>query len=349
MRDLTYRGSVIDRTTGGSSGRPVRFLQARTYLDAASGRGMRQLAWSGWWPGARTAYVWGGPTELREVGSFKARLKEVVTNRRLLDAFRTDDATHDRWLADLRRWKPQFMIGYASALATLARRALEIDAGVGPLRTVFSTAERLHPDQRRAIEAAFGAPVRDVYGSREVQAIAAECTHGRMHAYLDSAVLDLGPADGGARRVLLTQLDNPVMPLIRYENGDLASWADDLGAPCECGLHYPALAGIHGRITDLFRFPGGRVVHGEYFTHIIYGLTGLKAFQFRQDPAGRLTLRVVPDGGSAVEPLLAVLRERVANLAIDLGTTLDCAIRVVDEIPTVGEGKFRFTISEYAP
>jgi hypothetical protein len=36
-------------------------------------------------------------------------------------------------------------------------------------------------------------------------------------------------------------------------------------------------------------------------------------------------------------------------LLAEIGTTTAVSIKVAEEIPPVGEGKFRFTISEYAP
>ena len=167
-----------------------------------------------------------------------------------------------------------------------------------------------------------------------------------MHAYQDSAYVEMLAGPGGVGRVVLTQVDNAVMPLLRYENGDLASWRTD-DAPCACGLGYPALAEIAGRVSDLFRFRDGRVVHGEYFTHIMYDVRGVKAFQFYQAPDASVTLFVVPDNGNGAE-LERTLGEAVRQLPANLDTTFDIAVRVVAEIPKRGQGKHRFTLSEYA-
>jgi len=349
MHHPGFTGAVVERSTGGSSGQPVRFIQSRHYLDAATGRGMRTLAWSGWQPGARTAFIWGGPTELRAADTYRQRFKELITNRRLFDAFRADDARYDAWLDTLVRWRPEFIIGYASALVGLSERAAATGIALPTLRAVFSTAERLLPEHRARIVGAFGAPVRDQYGSREIQALAAECSHGTMHAYLDSAVLELGAPIGDARPILVTQLDNPAMPLIRYENGDLSQWTADPPGTCPCGLIYPALDGIRGRMTDLFHFPGGRIVHGEYFTHLMYDITGVRAFQFRQDRTGGITLYLVLAGNVDQARITSTLHQRLSGLLVEIGATAAVSIKVAEEIPPVGEGKFRFTISEYAP
>jgi phenylacetate-CoA ligase len=168
-----------------------------------------------------------------------------------------------------------------------------------------------------------------------------------LHAYLDSAVLELGPCSEGGCPILVTQLDNPAMPLIRYQNGDLSRWKP-MVAPCACGLHYPALDGIQGRISDLFHFAGGRVIHGEYFTHIMYDVAGVRAFQFRQHRSGDITLFVVPEAATDHVALVATLRHQLDRAATEAGVEMRSDVQVVTAIPLMGEGKFRFTVSEYA-
>lgn len=338
--------AAVERTTGGSTGEPVRFAQSTGYIERASGRGMRSLAWGGWSLTGRTAMVWGGPTEVKLSDGIRGWLKAQITNRRVYDAFRTGEREYGQWLAEWRRWHPQFLIGYASALDGVASYLLDRGEALYGVAGVFSTAEKLYPHQRARIERAFGAPVRDQYGSREVLGVAAECTHGALHAYLDSAYLELVPAPEG-EAVALTQLDNPVMPLIRYLNGDLARWSPQ--SACACGLHYPVLAEITGRASDLFRLPSGKVVHGEFFTHVMYDAHDVAAFQFYQGPDGAITLFVVPGRGARVEQLERDLRGALDRLPAQLGARVAVELSIVADIPRRGQGKHRFTVSEYTP
>jgi phenylacetate-CoA ligase len=337
---------VVERATGGSTGHPIRFAQSRSYLERATGRSFRCLTWGGWKVGARTAMVWGGPTELRLSEGVRGWIKAVITNRRVYDAFRTGEKTYAAWLEAWRRWKPQFVIGYASALDGFAAHLLEHGDRLAGIAAVFSTAEKLYPRQRARIEEAFGAPVRDQYGSREVLAVAGQCVHGSMHAYLDSAYLELQPQSGGVSAVTLTQLDNPAMPLIRYVNGDLARWREP-SAPCPCGLRYPILEEVVGRVSDLFRLSDGRIVHGEYFTHIMYDVPHVRAFQFYQGPDGSITLFVEPTQENAVRELEQLLQSALVRVQSELRLPSPVRLRMVSEIPKRGQGKYRFTVSEY--
>ena len=75
--------------------------------------------------------------------------------------------------------------------------------------------------------------------------IAAECEHRRgLHVNADHLCVELGPpAEGmngdGPRDVIVTDLHNYGMPLLRYANGDLATQGS--GA-CSCGRGLPLLA-----------------------------------------------------------------------------------------------------------
>ena len=84
---------------------------------------------------------------------------------------------------------------------------------------------------RRALERAFGPRVFETYGSRETMLIAAECAaHDGMHVAEENLLVEIvgddgrpvGPGETGA--VAVTDLHNVGMPLIRYANGDMATW-----------------------------------------------------------------------------------------------------------------------------
>jgi phenylacetate-CoA ligase len=99
------------------------------------------------------------------------------------------------------------------------------------------------------------------------------------------------------------------------------------------------------RISDNFILPGGRVVHGEFFTHLMYGTEGIRNFQFHQTAPGSITLLVVPDGGKDSERARAVraAREQVEALAPG---EVSLEVREVEAIPLSSAGKHRFIRSD---
>jgi phenylacetate-CoA ligase len=164
------------------------------------------------------------------------------------------DAALDAHLARLARFRPDVLQGYPGATDALARRA----GNAPPLRVpiVVLTAEPVLPAQRERIAAAFGAEVFTFYGAREVGWIASECA-GRRRLHVNTAGVHLEAApDGG---LLVTDLENLAMPLVRYAIGDRGALDP---APCPCGDPRPVLDRLEGRECDVFTLPSGRRVPG---------------------------------------------------------------------------------------
>jgi phenylacetate-CoA ligase len=227
---------------------------------------------------------------------------------------RQSDADFARWLVTLRRVRPSIVYGYASSIGLFAEWALRTGAQLPPVKGLFCTAEKLLPRQREAMERAFRAKAYDVYGSSEVRNIACECARGTFHLNADFVYAEVeDPTHQGPQPFLLTGLIDRSMPFIRYRNEDCGT----LGAEaCACGSGFPALKLDIARQSDSFRFENGRVVHGEFFTHLFYGVQSVRMFQFRQVAIDRIEVLAVPEPAMpGVNDALAGIRTQVEALA----------------------------------
>ena len=203
----------------------------------------------------------------------------------------------------------------------------------------MSTAECLYPHQRQLIEEVFGCRVFDQYGSREIWSIASECNHGRLHVNSDLNVVEHVLMQGEIPNLVITPLHNYGMPFLRFVNDDLAAARPD---PCACGLPYPTIDRVQGRSSDNFKTPDGRIVHGTYFHHLMYGLDGVAQYQFVQRSLSDVTLSVVRAAGfdeSTSRALDTVGRKFAQYFGFPLKTEF------VDVIHPTPSGKTRFTIS----
>ncbi len=333
LRSVPEPPDTMPNATGGATGRPLRFLVNGYERVTRSAHLYRNLRWFGWDLGGRTAYVWGSDVDSREHHGWRAAIRDAVSGVMWLDAFALEQDRLDDYLDRLEKFQPQVLIGYPSSLHVLARRALR---GSRRLRLggVQSSAEMLADPVREDLRRAFGGVVMDRYGCREAGVVSHECERGRLHVNAESVLVE---SEGG--QLLVTTLNNYSMPLIRYRNEDLGSLSVE---PCPCGRGLPVMERVQGRLSDVIVSPGGRLIHGEFFTHLFYAAEGVERFQVRQTRRDRLEISIVATDAFTPEARDGI--ERAVREHAD--ASFDIHWNLVGEIPPGPAGKFRFTISD---
>jgi len=346
--DLLIPGATgrYENYSGGSTGIPIRFHQDYRYRVAMSAVTRRSNELAGAFPGARVAKLWGAPQDRRQIEGWSGKTRLWLLNMRYYDTF---DMGHERMEAyhqAMEKFQPDLIQAYASSIYLLARYLRE--KGIRPKyprKSIITAAEKLFPHMRAEVEGVFGVPVFDRYGSREVSAMAAECEcHSGMHVQMPGYIVETidpvtgKPVEETTGEIAVTVLNNFAMPFLRYRIGDLGIMTR---AKCACGNNYNRLREIVGRTSDNFLLPDGRIIHGEYFTHLFYGRSEVKQFQFVQESLDRFTLRVVPGPGYS-DQVVADLERGIREV---IGGHASLSIEVPDEIPKTSSGKHRFTIS----
>jgi phenylacetate-CoA ligase len=332
--------------SGGSTGVPLSFRHDSSYDDFAEAGTFRNLLQCGWKPGEVIAYVWGGNDQLYAIPGWQLELRQFLRRRYQFDPFYSGATEMDGWLKKWHRIKPSVMFGYASTVARFAAHIQAKGEHVPQLKGVFTTAERLYQPQREAIASTFGCSVYDCYGSSEVRNIAAECSQGRMHVNADCVVLEVDRTGLAAKEpapFIVTSLRNHVMPFIRYRSEDCGQLVE---GTCDCGSNFPLMDLNIARISDSVLLPGGRVVHGEFFTHLMYGSAGISSFQFHQTAADSIVLWIVPDAGDANARDRSI-REAVEKVKkLDPVLEIKVEVRITEAIPLSRAGKHRFIRSD---
>jgi phenylacetate-CoA ligase len=149
---------------------------------------------------------------------------------------------------------------------------------------------------------------------------------------------------GGLGSILITDLLNHAMPLIRYRIGDVGALAE---GECRCGRGLPRLARVAGRVTDFLVGADGRLVSGIFLaTYVIGKRPSLGQVQIHQETAGQVLFRIHrgPDfrDGEDIDYLHQAARRYLGKDAV-----VDCEF--VDELPAEASGKFLFCRSMAAP
>lgn len=193
-------------------------------------------------------------------------------------------------VAGLNDARPNVLSGYPSILAELAREARAGRLRVSP-RLVVATSEPLTPGLRATVESAWGAPVMNWWGTSEGGATGSSCGFAPgMHLSEDMMIIE--PVDDAfepvapgetASRVLLTNVINPLQPLIRYEITDEVRVLD---GPCPCGSVMTGVDDIEGRTDDCFVYEGGVVVHPHVLRSPLSRDPAVIEYQVRQTVRG---------------------------------------------------------------
>ena len=258
----------------------------------------------------------------------------------LFSAYHMTPANLPSYFEELNRRRPPLIQGYPSLLFLLASWMLANGARLAySPRAVMSSSESLMPHQRRAIEAAFGMPCRQLYSMTEGAAAIAECEKGRLHVDEDYAHLEFLPLGDGAYQVLGTVLTNLAFPLLRYNTGDIVEF-DPANASCPCGRASRVVERIDGRIEDYVVTPEGRKI--GRLDHIFKDMVSVRECQIVQETAGRLVFHLVRGPGYTPADeavLLAEARRR-------LGSSIGIEIVYRETLPRTSRGKLRFVVSK---
>jgi phenylacetate-CoA ligase len=341
---------LIRNQTGGSTGTPITFYLSKDRKCSRAAATLRHNAWAGWRVGDNAAVIWGAPRD-RPGNGLRERIRRAVLREPLwLDTA----AVTERSLVEFQRrlWshKPTVIQAYARSAVLFARYVAENRLKPYRPRSIVTSAEVLEPADRELLEEVFGCPVFNRYGCREFSVVASECpAHNGLHVMAEGLLVEIdapaGPAKPGQTgSILVTDLLNAAMPMIRYRIGDVASWA---ARPCGCGRSLPMLEEVAGRVTDFLVGSDGRLVSGVFLaTYVVAHRPSLGQVQIRQTRAGHVAYRLRPgpgfDPAADGEFLRAATREF-------LGDGASCELELVQRLEAAASGKFLFSTSTVAP
>lgn len=337
-------------STAGSTGLALDFFRGYDYERiAVAGANLRAWRRMGWRPGDAMANFWQTHGDMLPPAGGIGRLKRSV--RRWLeppvewfDPFDNSPAVLERWIDRLRERGPDFLYGYGSVVTLLAFHLRHRGQSLERVRGIATTAEAILPHARAALREVFPRAVHiDIYGSRELPGVSAECRLGAMHIHSDLVHVEFlpDPSAQGGSRMALTALDNRIFPFIRYDIGD--EGAPPL-KPCPCGLPFPVMRFGPGRIIDSFILPDGRIVYSGPLEDVLFEVPGVYRYQFLQETPETILLSVVPDATFDAAARAALDRAGVkASEMFGAGVTV--TVRLVDAIPLSRSGKHLYMVS----
>ncbi|MGX1930487.1 CoF synthetase [Flagellimonas sp. 2504JD4-2] len=208
--------------------------------------------------------------------------------------------------------------------------------------SIISFAESLKDSERHQMSKYFNAPIFERYSNQE-NGILAQQTKDSGGKYvlnwasyyfeileLDS---DVHVKEGELGRVVVTDLFNFSMPMIRYDTGDMAIYEETQNG-------YPVLSKIYGRRTDTIYNTSGEIV-SPFIFYMVLDFSKIRQFQFIQKGRTEYLFKLNGDSQDVQEA------EIVEYFKGYLGGDAVIQFEYVQEIPLLSSGKRKKIVNEF--
>lgn len=327
-------------TTGGSTGVPVGFYLQKG-ISRAKEHAFLETMWKrgGYFDGARLALLRGYVTSDRAAG--KISTYDATRDWLVLSSYHLTPERLPLYLAELRRFKPDLLYVYPSAILQLAeylqQSGTEWDL---PLRGILCGSERITTPQKELIREVFHCRAYSWYGHSERVVLAAEGRNTDLLYFVPQyGYVEFGPPnEDGLQEVIGTSFHNMAMPLIRYRTGDYVRVVKD-----DSNLEYPwpAVSEVAGREQEFLVSGTGRKISLTAFNMHDRIFDGLYAVQFYQERPGEAEFRYIAGPGFAESRLSSI----TTGIQRKLGDDFRVVLKPVQSVEKTAAGKHKWLVS----
>ena len=279
----------------------------------------------------------------------KGKLKSWLQNVVQFDISRFTDESIEAFLELLKSDKQsdKTMLGFASAYELIAQYLEKNNIILNDLSLTSSIAiaEYLNPYTKSILGKHLNTVVFSRYSSEEIGIIAQQTiesphsfviNHASYHVELLQLENDAPVKLGEFGRIVVTDLFNYAMPIIRYDTGDIAQFGLNKDGNME-------FVQIEGRQMDLIYDTKGNMISSFVIYTKFYGYYHLlKQYQFIQQGEKEYEVKLnLQDDNFQFENQL------IADIKSDFGEDANVTITYVDEIPALASGKRRKVVNNY--
>lgn len=325
--------------TGGTTGSILHKRNDAKTRSSIWGSYRRFYDWMGISSSDKVLTYWGGHVISH---GFKDKVGKYISNKLkntvAFDAYDTRPEVLDMIANHLKSGEIKLIRSYPQALYTLALRLKEKGYSFS-VKAIMTTSEPIMPQHRKLFKEVFGCDSFDQYGCGEIGGIAYECAeHKGLHVTEERVYLETNDNND----LLITDLDNYVMPFIRYWNADQALFSDH---ECSCGRKSRVIEKVLGRTCDYLIGIDGQTLHWAYFWHLLFDTDiaiqrNFIKFQIIQKAPDWLVFRTVSDPipEDEKELLRAKIRSKMGDMKVDFV--------LENDIENTKTGKYRPVINE---
>ena len=283
----------------------------------------------------------------------KTPLKSWMQNIVMQDASNLSDATFNGLLHNLQKDKStKSILAFASSLEAFSnfiRRNADQPLHVN-INAVISISETLPDGAKELLKQGLSSPVICRYSNIENGFLAQQCIAENIEYHLNLASFhfeilhpekDEPAAPGEIGRIVVTDLFNYAMPLIRYNTGDMAI----LSEKSACGAQGPVLTKVEGRRVDFIYDTSDNILSPHVITNTMWKYAAIvRQFQFIQNSRDQFQIKL--NCGNDTFEQTDVL---ISDLKSFVGNDADIDVEFVEDIPMLASGKRKKIINNYKP
>ncbi len=260
MLNPNYSGKIFKGSSSGTTGIPIKYFQDINSVSSGIASSYFLMGLSGWTPKMRSVHIWGNMESVKQWKNFSSIVKQKMYSRKKIPSslFNCPDEI-ERAVLTIVKFKPDYIDGYANSIYELASFLKKHDIRIPSVKMVYSTAENMEEQNQKLIEEVI-APVSDMYGCGEINGIACRPINDSKYYIFDPHVIveTLDSNDSNMKEILVTDLNNIYMPLVRYKIGDLI---DNVYSPSLSDKYpFQYFTKIYGRTADHIVLPDGKKI-----------------------------------------------------------------------------------------
>jgi phenylacetate-CoA ligase len=273
----------------------------------------------------------------------KTKVLSLLQNLVTLDSGKLDtESIENNFLNKIKSDKStKSVLAYASTLEAFARHLRKnykfpIETKI---KSIISQSETLSNEAKVDLEYYLSSKVVSRYSNMENGFIGQQCSSGNGEYHLNEAsyfieILDMNldvPVESGEMgRIVVTDLFNYGMPLIRYDTGDIGTVKEI----ASCEIKNRVLAKIEGRRTDFIFDTKGNLLSPHVITNTMWKYVEILQFQFIQE-AKKKYIMILNKGNVPFHEEADLIKD----IKSFLGDDAEITIRYVEEIPLLQSGK----------
>lgn len=239
------------------------------------------------------------------------------------------------------------ILSYASSLELLERNliAMKVTKVVGKISCIISMAEALPIRTKRNIEQIFGCSVYSRYSNSENGFIAHQIPGFEENYFINDASFlveflslnsDEPVANGEPGRIIVTDLFNNALPLIRYDTGDIGVRNSINGKA--------VIKRVEGRKLDFILATNGQMVSPHVVDYSLRTIQGIKQFQLIQIDETKYVLKLNVNYNKNFDSIKELASN---NLKSFLGKNAIISVESVNEIPLLDSGKRSIVVNQW--